>query len=125
MTTTFAAHRDDASAAWFDGLAAGRLLIRTCRSCGHHSRPETVTCPACHCPELDWTTAAGVGTVVCLITDHGTGDPVPLGLVELDEGPWLLVRVSGAPRPSAGTRVSLSVHHAEGSEPIPVFTADS
>jgi hypothetical protein len=50
--TTFAAHRDDASAAWFDGLARGRLLIRTCRSCGHHSRPETATCPACRSPEL-------------------------------------------------------------------------
>jgi hypothetical protein len=122
--TTVAAKRDDASAAWFDGLAQGRLLIRTCRSCGHHSRPETATCPACHGPELDWTTAAGVGTVACVITDHGTGDPLTLGLVELDEGPWLSVRISGAARPSAGTRVRLFVHHADGSEPIPVFTAD-
>jgi hypothetical protein len=122
--SAFGAHRDDASAAWFDGLAQGRLLIRTCRSCGHRSQPETVTCPACHGPELEWTAAAGVGTVICVITDHGTGDPVTLGLVELEEGPWLPVRISGAARPSAGTRVRLSVQHAEGSEPIPVFTTD-
>jgi hypothetical protein len=121
---TSGAQRDDASAAWFDALAHGRLLIRACRSCGHHSRPETATCPACHGAALDWTAAAGIGTVVCVITDHLTGVPATLGLVELDEGPWLLVRVSGASRPSAGTRVCLSVHHAEGSEPIPVFTTD-
>lgn len=118
------AHRDDASAPWFDALAQGRLLIRTCRSCGHRSRPETATCPACHGPGLDWFPAAGVGTVICVITDHGTADPVTLGLVELDEGPWLLVRIRGAARPSAGTRVRLSVHHSEGSEPIPDFTTD-
>jgi uncharacterized OB-fold protein len=122
--TTSGAHRDDASAPWFDGLAQGRLLIRACRSCGHRSRPETVTCPACRGPELEWVPAAGVGTVICVITDHGLADPVTLGLVELDEGPWLLVRVRGAAPPAAGMRVRLSVHQSEGSEPIPVFTTD-
>jgi uncharacterized protein len=122
--TAFAARRDGASAAWFDGLAQGRLLIRRCRSCGHHSRPETATCPECRGAELLWTAAAGTGTVVCVIVDHGTGEPVTLGLVELDEGPWLHVRLTGTTGARAGARVNLSVHRADGSEPIPVFTTD-
>jgi uncharacterized OB-fold protein len=115
--------RDAASAAWFDGLAAGYLLIKRCRLCGHCSRPDANACPKCHSAQLKWTRAAGAGTVLCVIVDHGTGEePLTLGLVELDEGPWLHVRLSGALRPFAGTRVSLSVHQAKGSEPIPVFT---
>jgi uncharacterized OB-fold protein len=115
--------RDAASAAWFDGLAAGQLLIKRCRPWGHYSRPDATACPKCHSAELEWTRATGAGTVVCVIVDRATGEePVTLGLVELDEGPWLHVRLSGAMRPFAGARVSLSVYQAEGSEPIPAFT---
>lgn len=122
--TSHAACRDAASAAWFDGLASGQLLIKQCRLCGHRGRPDTVACSECRSEDLEWARAAGAGTIVCVIIDHGTGEPAVLGLVELDEGPWLSARLSGVSRPAAGTRVSLSVHHAEDSEPIPVFTTD-
>jgi uncharacterized protein len=117
--------RDAESAAWFDGLAQGHLLIKRCPLCGHRSRPDAGACPDCHSPDLEWIQAAGAGMVVCTISDGQTGEPVTLGLVELDEGPWLHVRLSGAVIPCAGTRVKLSVHQTAGSEPIPVFKSDS
>jgi hypothetical protein len=123
--TSHAASRDAPSAAWFDGLAEGHLLIKRCGLCGHCSRPDTTACPECHSADLEWTRAAGAGTVVCVIIDRGTGEPVTLAVVELDEGPWLHVRLSGVSRASAGTRVSLSVQFSEDSEPIPVFSTDS
>jgi uncharacterized OB-fold protein len=121
MTTSHAARRDSQSAAWFDGLAAGYLLIKRCQRCSHFTRPDAGACPDCHSTDLEWTRAAGAGTVVCVIRDRATDEPVTLGLVELAEGPWLHVRLAGM-HLSAGTPVSLSVHHAEGSEPIPLFS---
>lgn len=115
------ARRDEDSAAWFDGLAEGHLLIRECAQCGHYSRPDSATCPQCHSDELSWRVSSGHGTVVSAIVDHRTREPITLGLVELDEGPWLHVRLVEVPRTSVGARVTFSVSRPEGSEPIPEF----
>ena len=53
-TPTTPPGRDEASAAWFDGLAEGVLLIHRCPRCGRHSRPDAAACPVCHADRLDW-----------------------------------------------------------------------
>jgi len=118
------ARRDGDSAEWFDGLAADRLLIRRCPACGRVSRPDTTACPGCLGADLEWAKASGTGTVVSLVIDHGRPEPLHLGLVELDEGPWLHVRLTGSPGVSVGDRVRLTVHSPEDSEPIPVFAVE-
>ncbi|MGQ4601260.1 zinc ribbon domain-containing protein [Nocardia sp. R6R-6] len=121
--TAFAARRDDDSATWFDGLVEGRLLIRRCACCGHYSRPDSKTCPECLGAELAWVPAVGTGVVVCVIVDHAAGQRSVLGLVELDEGPWLHVRLAAPGSVAAGARGRFTVHPGEG-EPIPVFVVD-
>jgi uncharacterized protein len=118
------ARRDQESSVWFDHLAHGRLLIRQCRRCMHHSRHDLHTCPACHSDDLAWHVASGAGTVVSVVVDHGRDERVGLCLVELDEGPWLHARLTDLPRAAAGDRVRLTVLFAHGSEPIPSFTHD-
>ncbi len=113
------ARRDEASESWFDGLAEGRLMIRRCGLCGRHSRPDARTCPECFSSDLDWTEASGGATVISVIVDHTRAGPVVLGLVELDEGPWLHVGLTSGTQ--AGRRVRLAVVTPEGSEPIPGF----
>jgi uncharacterized protein len=115
------ARRDDRSASWFDALARDTLLIRHCPRCGHYSRPDAAACPACHADELEWVTALGTGTVVSVVIDHGGKDPVPLGLVELDEGPWLAVRLTAGPQPAPGSRVIFQILKPGDGEPIPGF----
>jgi hypothetical protein len=56
--------------------------------------------------------------------DHGPGEPITLGLVELDEGPWLHARLTDLPRAAAGARARLSVLFPRGNQPIPSFTHD-
>ncbi len=118
-----AARRNEASAPWFDGLAAGVLLIRRCPRCGLHSRPDATTCPACHADRLEWVPAAGRGTVVCAIIEHRQQDEVALGLVELDEGPWLAAQITDHVRATPGTRVELVVVTPDEGEPFPAFAA--
>jgi len=89
--TAGTARRDDRSGPWFDALADDTLLIRHCPRCGHHSRPDAAACPACH------------------------------AVVELDEGPWLAVRLIADPPPAPGSRVILQILKAGQGEPIPGF----
>ena len=119
--TTVTARRDDRSTPWFDALARDILLIRRCPRCGTTAARTPPTCPACHADELEWVTATGTGTVVSVVVDHGVEDPVLLGLVELDEGPWLAVRLIADPPPAPGSRVILQILKAGQGEPIPGF----
>jgi uncharacterized OB-fold protein len=118
------ARRNPRSAPWFDALADGVLLIHRCRRCDHHSRPDAVGCPACQADDLEWVPAAGSGTVVCVILDRSGRDVIALGLVELDEGPWLHARLTDVTQVEAGARVALTVlSPTDGDgESIPSFT---
>jgi uncharacterized OB-fold protein len=119
------ARRDERTGPWFDALAEGVLTVRCCDRCGHAARPDTETCPACHSADLGWLPARGRGRVVSRIVDHspGHGSPLVLGLVELDEGPWLHTRLLGGPQeaPGIGDTVELVVLVAADGEPVPAF----
>lgn len=137
-----AARRDDDTGPWFDALAEGTLLLRRCARCSHHARPDAVGCPACRAGggDLTWARASGRGVVVSRIVDRA-GEraglaPVVLGIVELDEGPWLHARLLPADPPDppdpadpvdgspaigeAVVLVVLTPADGEG-EPVPAF----
>ncbi|WP_433502166.1 Zn-ribbon domain-containing OB-fold protein [Pseudonocardia halophobica] len=119
-------HRDAASAAFFDGTSRGELLLRRCTTCGHASEPATETCPACTGRELDWEPAAGTGVLVSWAVVHTRSQEstvrTPVGLVELDEGPWLEMQVVGIDpdRLVPQLRIHVGFERPEGGETLPV-----
>lgn len=115
------ARRDEATAAWFDGLGVGRLLLRRCAS-GHLSRPDVLACDLCRDTELSWIESQGIGSVVSLAVDHSGTDATVLAIVGLLEGPWLLTRIDGDPVERGEDVVVHVVHPVEG-EPYPVAVA--
>ncbi|MBY0331255.1 MAG: OB-fold domain-containing protein [Acetobacteraceae bacterium] len=88
---------------YWDGLAAGRLLLQRCTGCGairHYPRP---LCPACHSFEHDWVEAAGTATVHSWTVAHHPFHPAwrgapPFTLVtaDLPEGVRILAPLHGA-----------------------------
>jgi uncharacterized OB-fold protein len=124
-----AVSRDEASAPFFDAAASGRLLVRRCADCGHWVAPYTRMgqaldrCPACTSPRLEWAEASGAATLVTwtvLHTREGAGRPI--GVVELDEGPWLTARVDADPATlSAGMALTVAFARPGGGEAVPVF----
>jgi uncharacterized protein len=77
--------------AWFwDGVRAGRLLLRACAACGRLQHPPTPLCPACGSASWSAREASGRGTVYSWITSRHPSQPDPeprlVVLVELDEG---------------------------------------
>ena len=95
-----AVERDAASADFFDAAARGELLVWRCPRSGDVLGPQARTCPSCGSADLEPFTASGQGALVSWAVVHQAPAPslaaaVPYltGVVELDEGAWLLVRL--------------------------------
>jgi uncharacterized OB-fold protein len=83
-----------------DGLAQGKLLIQQCHTCGKPNMWPRYACPHCQSDELGWTQSAGRGRLhsFCVLRQgapegHESDLPYALGVVKLEEGVQLLVRL--------------------------------
>jgi uncharacterized OB-fold protein len=124
--------RDEATAEFFDGTAAGQFLLRRCPA-GHSSEPAAAQCTTCGSTDLSWAAAAGGATLVSWVVSHGrpAGDEPPprtvLVIGELDEGPWWWAQLvgeepAGAVSLAAGQRLRLDFRRASDEfEAVPVF----
>jgi uncharacterized OB-fold protein len=129
-----AVHRDDRSAPFFNAAADGQLLIKRCTGCGHFLPLARIRCSICQSAALEWAPASGVARLVSWVVVHGrpaSPDDEPerswVGLVELEEGPWMyaaLIDVDEADL-AAGTGLSVDFVTPPDSEPIPVFRVQS
>jgi len=131
--------RDGGSAAFFDAAARGELLVQQCASCATVLPPEARTCFSCGSVELGPAVVSGRGSLVSWVVVRQAPIPVLAGavpyvtaVVELDEGPWLMVRLVDATVDtdwaadlSAGARVQVDfVRSGAGEntgEMLPVF----
>jgi uncharacterized OB-fold protein/acyl dehydratase len=84
---------------FFEGASRGELLIQRCESCGTLRHPPRPGCPKCR--SLEWGTVAssGRGTVFSFVVVHypqvpGFEYPLPVVLVELEEGTRLIANIS-------------------------------
>ncbi len=119
--------RDDATAAFFDGAAAGQFLLRRCPD-GHYSEPAAVQCTTCSATDLIWAPASGGATLVswAVTWTKADGDEPPartiLVIAELDEGPWWWSQLADpVAEPAVGQRLRLAFAQ-EGDEAVPVFS---
>jgi uncharacterized OB-fold protein len=91
------------NAFWFEGARAHRLLIQHCTSCGTLRHPPL---PACaNCGSLDWDTveSSGRGTLYSYVVVHypqvpSFEYPLPIGLIELEEGTRVVANLGGVER---------------------------
>ncbi len=104
---------------FWQGIAAGKLLLQKCAECGELRHPPGPMCPSCQ--SLAWETleASGGGTVYSYVRHyHPEIPPFPAGhpvaLVELDEGPRLVVDVASdqAEAVAIGKRVRIEINDA-------------
>jgi len=118
-------YRDAATAEFFDGTAAGQLLIRRCEDSGDLLAPQSRTCDACGSDRLAWTPASGSGSVVSWSVVHGRdGDRTVVAIVELDEGPWLHTQLIDVDPDTlaGGQRVRVGFEKPDpDAEAVPVF----
>ena len=128
-----AVRRDARSDEFFAAAAADQLAIRRCTRCRHTLSPEGRTCTACGSADLGWDTATGSATLVSWAVVHHPPHPdfadqvpFPIGLVELDEGPWINARIVDANVDGlrAGLALRVAFVHPEIGDSYPVFRVD-
>ncbi|MBN9112436.1 MAG: OB-fold domain-containing protein [Pseudonocardia sp.] len=128
---TFRVERDEVSATFFDAARENRLLLRKCVVCGRLYPPYQLRCV--DGDEFTWQPAAGRAVLRSWAVDHGRpltpelappdGGPALVGMVELDEGPWMSVALVGTPPGALHEGLEMTVEFVAlgGGEPVPVF----
>jgi len=88
---------DGPEATFRQALAAGQFTIQQCDKCKKHVFYPRTLCNHCGSPNLTWRPAAGTGTVYSTSTERyrpEAGGDKNIAVVQLDEGPRLLTRVT-------------------------------
>lgn len=114
---------------WWEATRERRLLVQTCRSCGHRQHYPRAMCVRCGGVHLGWVEAAGAGTIYSFTRSHRSPDPATfeppytIVIVTLDEGPRILATVTGT-----GVRCDAPVRLAwtplADGRNLPVFETD-
>jgi uncharacterized OB-fold protein/acyl dehydratase len=90
------------NAFWFEGTRAHTLLIQHCTSCGTLRHPPLPACGVCRSLEWDTVEASGRGVLYSFVVVHypqvaSFDYPLPIGLIELEEGTRVVANLSGIP----------------------------
>jgi uncharacterized protein len=88
------------NAFFFEGARRGELLIQRCGSCGTLRHPPRPACAVCRSFEWDTVEATGRGTVYSYVVVHhpqvpAFDYPLPIAVVELEEGTRLVADIVG------------------------------
>ncbi len=114
---------------WWEAAKNRRLLVQSCRTCGHRQHYPRALCLRCGGVDLGWVEASGGGTIYSFTHSHRSPDPAAfeppytIAIVTLDEGPRLLTTVTG-PGIRCDARVRLEWRAAEGGQNLPIFATE-
>jgi uncharacterized OB-fold protein/acyl dehydratase len=102
------------NAFWFEGAKEHRLLIQRCAQCGALRHPPGPVCPQCRSYEWDTVEASGRGTVYSYVVNHypqvpAFDYPLPIGLIELEEGTRLVANLVGVEAGDVGVGMPVEV----------------
>jgi uncharacterized protein len=121
------AQSQDTSFFW-EGARRHELLIQRCAGCAQLRHPPRPRCPECGSYEWDTVRSAGKGVVYSFVINHypqvpAFEYPLPIGLIELDEGTRLIANIVGvAPEDvTVGMRVEVEWVDHDDELSLPAF----
>jgi uncharacterized OB-fold protein len=116
------------NAFFWEGLNRRELLFQCCKGCGRLRHPPGPMCP--HCRSLDWSAVAstGRGEIHSFVVIHqpkipGLDYPLPVVLVELEEGVRIVANLIGAhsAQIAIGQSVAAEFREVEPGYILPAF----
>ena len=118
---------DDTRFFW-EGCAAGKLLIQRCTQCQTLRHPPAPVCMACHSFDWDSVQASGRASLYSFVIMHYPevapfDHPNPIGLIELEEGVRLVAGLAGVKREQLriGQPLQLEFQTFDGELTLPLF----
>ncbi|HYZ42660.1 MAG TPA: Zn-ribbon domain-containing OB-fold protein [Stellaceae bacterium] len=110
--------------AFWDGAAAGRLMIGKCNACGKvHYYPRAI-CPFCFSGHTALQQASGSGTIYSYSVMRRAPVPYAIAYVTLSEGPTMMTNIVDCDLDQIriGQTVRLVFKPSEGGPPVSMFT---
>jgi len=85
---------NEGDAPFFEGAAAGKLMVKYCNDCKQYHHYPRPMCPFCYSTNTEWKQAKGTGTVYSFSISRASG-PVPYAIayVTLDEGTTMMTNI--------------------------------
>ena len=71
---------------YWEGARAGRLMLKSCRSCGKVHHYPRAQCPHCRSLDTEWIEASGKGQVYSWTVMRRAVPPFAIAYVTLEEG---------------------------------------
>jgi uncharacterized protein len=108
---------------FWEAAAAGRLLIKTCTSCGQpHYYPRSI-CPFCGNDRMEWHDASGRGTIYSYSVMRRVPVPYAIAYVTLEEGVTMMTNIVDCDLDAIriGQAVRVVFKPTEGGPPVPMF----
>lgn len=116
---------------YLEGCAEQRLVMARCDDCGSWQLPAFFTCRACGGRDLSPATASGRGTVASFTEVHRGSNaffaartPYVICLVDLDEGPRLMMQGRGRVAIGAAVTVGFAADTPDG-QPAPFAAVET
>jgi uncharacterized protein len=116
------------NAFWFEGARAHKLLIQHCTSCGTLRHPPLPACGVCGSLEWDTVESSGRGTLYSFVVVHypqvpSFEYPLPIGLIELEEGTRVVANLDGMAHDAIAIGMALQAEFIDDDEELslPVF----
>jgi uncharacterized OB-fold protein len=116
------------NAFWFKGAQEHQLLIQRCTSCGTLRHPPLPACANCGSLEWDTVESSGRGTLYSYVVVHypqvpSFEYPLPIGLIELEEGTRVVANLGSVEREDITIGMPLRAEFVDFDEELslPVF----
>jgi uncharacterized protein len=116
------------NAFWFEGARTHELLIQRCTSCGMLRHPPLPACSNCGSLEWDTVVSSGRGTLYSYVVVHypqvpAFEYPLPIGLIELEEGTRVVANLGQVEREDVEIGMSVRAEFVDFDDELslPVF----
>jgi uncharacterized protein len=113
---------------FFEGAKAHQLLIQRCTACQTLRHPPQPRCDKCGSYEWDALQSSGRGVVYSFVVNHypqvpAFDYPLPIGLIELEEGTRLVAQIVDCPidEITVGMPVEVTWIDADDELTVPAF----
>jgi uncharacterized protein len=110
---------------YFEGAAAGKLMLKKCNTCGDVHHYPRALCPFCFSDKVEWVEAKGTGEIYTYsVTRRGGPVPYCIAYVKLDEGVSMMTNIVDCDLDTikVGQKVKVAFKKSEGGSSIPMFT---
>lgn len=109
---------------YFDGAAAGKLMLKKCNGCGEVHHYPRALCPFCWSDEVEWVQAKGTGEIYTYsVTRRGGPTPYCIAYVTLDEGVKMMTNIVDCDLDAIriGQKVKVVFKKSENGTSVPMF----